>query len=248
MLVGTADIAELARTAPVMTEYYADGILFDHVTCFQMTLEMRNGARQAVLPPALHPTIPAALSLQAWKVRGSPWGNFDMVVNRISCRSGVRARGFTRQVICSSAEVANAMASTFGYPTTVGEIKFSNSYSGVDLKVILNERLSLAVIATDPDPMGPNDVQYTSTLNLAHTPNGLRMVQLEEDRQASKVDRLKARLNSFQPDCWGSELFDPYLVASASVCEEQITMKPIRFVCLPDQLAFTGTEPARNGT
>ena len=34
----------------------------------------------------------------------------------------------------------------------------------------------LVVAALDPQPLGAEDVQYTSTLNLAHTPNGLRLV------------------------------------------------------------------------
>jgi len=58
--------------------------------------EMRKSAREAVLPPSLHPTIPPALSIQVWRVAESPWGAFHWALTRISCRSGVRCARFSR--------------------------------------------------------------------------------------------------------------------------------------------------------
>ena len=65
MITGTADVQTLAEGAATIPTYYQDPILLEQVHCYQLTLEMHNQAREAVLPPALHPTIPPALSLQA---------------------------------------------------------------------------------------------------------------------------------------------------------------------------------------
>ncbi len=246
MLVGSADIKSLAAHAAAIDSYYQEPINLGQVHCYQVTLEMHNQAREAVLPPALHPTLPPALSLQAWQVEDSLWGAFHMVINRVSCRSGVRARGFTARVICSNAEATEALRALFGFPAVTGAIQFTHSYSGVELEVLDGTDSVLSLSATDPDPMGLTDVQYTSTLNLAYTPNGLRMVQLEADHQASKVDRLSSTLKQFDPTFWGNSLFDPYKVVSSSLCTEYVSFKPIRFVCKPDELAFTGTEPAKH--
>ncbi len=100
----------------------------------------------------------------------------------------------------------------------------------------------LKVRALDPEPMGNDDVQYTGTLNLAYTPNGLRLVQLEADHVATRVERLKAQLLHFEPRAWGSAHLDPYRVVSASLARESVMFPPIRFVCKVDELAFTGTE------
>ena len=95
--------------------------------------------------------------------------------------------------------------------------------------------------------MGLNDVQYTGTLNLAHTPNGLRMLQLEASHQASRVERLSSRLLEFVPAAWGNKLLAPYYVVSSSIANETVTFPPVRFVCKADELAFTGTEQVKVG-
>ena len=90
--------------------------------------------------------------------------------------------------------------------------------------------------------MDVDDVQYTGTMNLAHTPNGLRLVQLEADHTATRVERLTARLEAFDAAAWGNALLDPYFVVSSSLALEEIVMPQLRFVCSPDELAFTATE------
>ena len=245
MLVGTANLETLAASAPTIESFQEEAVDFGQVVCLQVTAEMRNQAREAVLPSSLHPTIPPAISIQAWQVTSSPWGEFTFVFNRVSCRSGVRARGFTTAAFCSSAEALSAMTRIFGFPVRIADISFRHGYDGADLTVTEQQQTVLQVSAVDPEPMGLTDVQYTGTLNLAHTPNGLRLVQVEVHRQAEKVDRLNARLLSYNGTAMGNELLDPYRVVSASVVTETIDMPAIRFVCKADELAFTGTEPVK---
>lgn len=242
MIVGSADIATLSADAPTIATYRPEPVALTEVECFQLTAEMRNTAREAVLPPALHPTVPPALSLQAWNVGGSPWGPFSMALARVSCRSGVRARGFTTRLVASTDEAAEGMAATFGFPSATGDVALRRHYDGVDVSVALVGQEILGVSALDPDPMGIDDVQYTGTMNLAHTPNGLRLVQVEAEHEATRVERLTARILSFDAAGWGNDLLDPYHVVSASIALEQVAMPPLRFVCKVDELAFTGTE------
>ncbi|MDA0978002.1 MAG: hypothetical protein O3B72_05555, partial [Proteobacteria bacterium] len=74
MLTGTADITQLAADAPTIEAFLDQAVLFPEVYCLQVTLEMRKASREALLPPALHPTIPPAISIQAWQVLDGPWG------------------------------------------------------------------------------------------------------------------------------------------------------------------------------
>ncbi len=242
MLVGTADVQSLAQRAATIESFVDAPVRWGEVICFQVVLEMRNRAREAVLPPGLHPTVPAALSLQAWSVGQSEWGAFRMVVARVSCRSGVRARGFTTGVLASTASAAEGLRGTFGYPAKPASINFRHSYDGVDLAAVVDDKEVVAVKAIDPEPMAPSDVQYTGTMNLAHTPKGLRLIQLEADHQLDRVERLQAALVSFDGAAFGNELLKPYQVVSASLASGSVTIAPIRFVCRPDELAFSGTE------
>ena len=95
MLIGTASVADLAVRASTIEHFTGETIRFDGVELLQLTAEMKNAARVAVLPPALHPTVPATLSVQVLNIRESPWGPFSFAVCRVGRRSGVRARGFT---------------------------------------------------------------------------------------------------------------------------------------------------------
>lgn len=243
MLVGSADVDVLAQDAAVIHAFNKDAVVFDDLVCFQMTAEMHNQAREPVLPPALHPTVPPALSIQVWQIGRSPFGAFNMALARVSCRSGVRARGFTTQVLTSTDEATEGMRTTFGSPARQGDIDFRHSYHGVDITVRTGNSGILKISALDPEPMDLNDVQYTGTLNLANTPNGLRLVQLEAHHDATRVERLQAKLRHFDAAAWGNPLLDPYRVVSASIATETVTFPAIRFVCKVDETAFTGTEP-----
>jgi hypothetical protein len=104
----------------------------------------------------------------------------------------------------------------------------------------------LVVAALDPQPLGPEDVQYTSTLNLAHTPNGLRLVQVETNHEADSVERVAARIVRFEGEVWGDGRLDPYHVVTTTVARDRsITLPPVRFVCRADVSAFEGTESVR---
>jgi hypothetical protein len=228
--------------APTIADYFAEPIVFQNATLFQLVMEMRNGAREAVLPPSLHPTIPPTLSLQLWQVGESPWGPFRMAVARVSCRGGVRARGFTTAVAASTDLAVEALRNNFGYAARRADIHFATSYSGVEAAVAESGRDSFRANAVDPVPMGADDVQYTGTLNLAHVPSGLRLVQVEFHLEPQRVERLEAELRAFTPAAWGNDRLDPYYVVAASLASGTVTFPPLRFLLRPDELAFTGTE------
>ena len=237
MIVGSADLDRLASGAATMETWPADDVELTGVECFQLIAEMRSTAREAVLPPALHPTIPPALSIQAWNVTDGPWGPFSFVHTRVSCRAGVRARGFTTAAVATTEAAATGLAAHFGFPTRVGPVSLRRHYDGVDLEVD-----GLRATGLDPNPLGADDVQYTGTLNLADTPNGLRLVQVEARHSGDRVERVGGRLLDFDGATWGDPLLAPYHVVSTSIAVETVTIPAVRFVCRPEELAFTGTE------
>ena len=243
MLIGTASIAELARSAPTITRFVAEPVVLTGAVWFQMTAEMRNGAREAVLPPSLHPTVPSVLSIQGARVNDSPWGAFAMALVRVGCRSGVRARGFSTALLVSSEPACAGLRDGFGFPARVADVALSHGYIGIELDVAIGGRRALGVTALDPEPMHAEDVQYTGSLNLAYTPRGLRLVQVEMDHTSRQVERVRTTLRAFDGGALGNPLLDPYYVVSGSVAHGDVTIPPVRFVCRPEELAFTGTEP-----
>lgn len=243
MIRGTATVAELARTAPTLRAWPRQPLHLGEVVCVQCTAEMRNSARETVLPPSLHPTVPASLSLQAWHVGESPFGAFGFAIARIGCRSGVRARGFAAKAYASTQAAADGLRDAYGLPVDVAAVQVRRHYSGAEVVVEQAGAVLLHFIGLDPEPMGNDDVQYTGTMALAQTPMGLRLVQVEADHHATHVERLTPQLRTFVPAAWGNGLLVPSRVVSSSVADERIELPPIRFVCRPEETAFTGTEP-----
>jgi len=243
MLRGNADLAQLELAAPAVDAFSTEAVALTDIVCFQLNAELPEAAREAVLPPALHPTIPAAMSLQVFRVGGSAWGPFNMALLRVSCRSGVRARGFSLAGIADSAAAVAGLRAQLGFPLREGRVRLRHGYDATEIAVQTERGTIAAVKAVDPEPMGQNDVQFTGTLNAARTPRGLRLLQVESQCQPDQAERLRAGPLQFDGAGWGEPLLQPTLViAAAVVVAPEWLLPPLRFVCKADELAFTGTE------
>ena len=245
MLSGTADVAVLASRAPTMTSFEAAPVTFAGVEVVQAVFEMRWVARQATLPPGLHPTNPPIIVFLAWQVPESPWGPFSLAQVRVGCRSGVRPRGLVIGGVNDNPDAAVALASGWGLPGRPGHVELRRGYDAVELEVVVEGRAVLALVARHPDPLRPTDVQYTVTMTLAHTPKGLRLVQVEPDYELARVERLRARTTAFDPAAWGHAALAPSTPVSATIGVGDVTLPRLRFVSRPDVAAFEGTEAVR---
>ena len=266
MISGTASVDELAAGAPEITAFGTESVRLGGVTGLSLVAELRRPAREAVLPPGLHPIVPPAMSLLAWDVTESPWGPFAAAFVRIVCRSGARARTFCAGAAVSTEAATAGLRSELGFPAQHAQVTLRRHYDEVDLNVTaLDGRQDdgvdvtvasngdgaaapagtgtmLELSALDPDPLSVGDLQHVGSMNLAHTPMGLRLVQIETHHEPSRVERLAARIDAFDAVAWGQPLLDPYWVVSCSVSLEDIEIPPIRFVCDPAKPAAEGTE------
>jgi hypothetical protein len=248
MLTGTADADVLADRlpAPIIEAWATEALELRQVTVLQMIVELRRPAREALLPSALHPTDPPALSIQAWRVGDSALGPFTAAHTRLSCRSGVRARGLTTAAFVDNPAAAALLRDQFGYPCRLADVRLDSHYDGCDLDVTVDGDAVLVISGLDPNPLGPDDVQYTATLNLAHTPNGLRLVQVESHHEADSVERVGGRVVAFDAEAWGDDRLDPYHVVTTTLARDRtLTLPAVRFVCRADVNAFEGTESVR---
>ena len=227
---------------PRLAGFAARPVSLPGATILQAMFEMPGSAREAIVPAGLHPTNPAALVLQAWLCPESPWGAFSLVQARAQTRSGVRPRGFVTGAACDNAVAAEALAAGFGFPALAAEIHWKRAYDTVRLAVVRGGETILAFEGADPDPLAAGDVQFSGTMNLADTPNGWRLVQIDPEVRATRAERLRPRLAAFVPAAWGDARLDPYHPVSASITQGDIQIPAIRFVCKPSELAFTGTE------
>lgn len=245
MLTGTADPDRLAAGAATATidAWHPGDTRLEGVTSLQLIAELRRAGREELLPPGLHPTDPPSLHIHWWQVADSPWGPFTWCHTRLSCRSGARARALTTAAVVDQGAAAAGLGSRFGFPVRVGDVRLGLHYDRGEANVSIDGAVALQVTALDPTPLPANSVQATSTMNLARTPLGLRLVQVEVRPSTTGVERVRARVGPFDAMVWGDARLDPYHVVSAVVVHDgSVTLPAVRFVCRPDLNAFEGTE------
>jgi hypothetical protein len=242
MLTGTADPEALAARAPVMETLDAGPLRLEGVEVVQAAFEIPYACRDPLLPPALHPTTPPLMLILAWRVAESPWGPFTMAQARISCRSGVRPRGFVTGCIVDRADAVRGLAAGWGLPTVVGTVDLQRGYDRAELIAGRDGSPAIHLVGVDPDPLGPGDVQFSVTTTLARTPRGLRLVQVEPEYELRRVERVRPRIVSFDGAAWGLPGVVPRYPVSATVSVGEITIPRLRFLSRPDVTAFEGTD------
>jgi hypothetical protein len=244
MLSGIADVAVLAEGAPDVTAFPTEPLLCPGAEVLQVVWEVWGEARAAVLPPGLHPVTPAAITWSWLRAPESVVGPFTLAQVRVLCRSGVRGRGFHVSGFVDNPDAAELLASRWGYRLAVADIvSLARRYHGTRGHVVVpGRRTVLDCGLAFPQPLSGDDLQYTDTMHLAHTPLGLRLLQVECDYRFGHADRGRPVLGGFDPEAWGQPLLRPSYPVSASSAAADVSILPVRFVCRPEVSAFVGTE------
>jgi hypothetical protein len=251
MLSGTATVDELMPHAATMADFATAACELPGTQILQLMFETAVGGRQTSLPAGLHPTNPPSMVVQAWHSPESEWGAFSLATARVQCRSGLRPRGFVQGCIVDNADAAAALAARWGFPARVGEVALDIGYHDSHLAVAIDGAHGavpvLQVRALDPLPLGNDDVAFSGTLTLANTPRGPRLVQVDTDLVCERAERLVATMPTIDGAAFG--LHPSVTVThpvSASLSRGTLTLQPLRYVCRPDELAFTGTESTQD--
>ena len=242
MLVGTADLDGLSDGAPTLPSFDTALLRLEGVETFQVFCEMKREGVESLLPPGLHPTLPPVVTWLVQRVAGSPWGPFGMAQCRVECRSGLRPRGFLRAGVIDNAKASSELAARWGYALSDGEVALERGYDRSRASVVVAGEEILDLRLEDPQPLRPADAYYVANMNLAHTPNGLRLVQVDPDFEVERAERGKAILRRFDAAAWSSVGIRPSNPVAALLTKGSVTLPALRYVCRPDILAFTGTE------
>ena len=149
--------------------------------------------------------------------------------------------------MCDNAVALDALRARWGFPARLGSVELRRHYDAVDVTVAVEDATVVAVRGVDPDPLDPNDVQYSGSVALANTPRGLRLIQIEYDVTPTRAERLRPVLEAFDARGFGVHpAVEPYYPVSGSIANGRITLHRLRFVSRPDEIAFTGTEPVND--
>jgi len=242
MLTGSADPAVLARGAPTLESFATEPLKLHGVETLQVFYEIESAGTASLLPPGLHPTLPPAVTWLVQRIAESPWGEFRMAQCRVECRSGLRPRGFLRGGVVDDEGAAAELASRWGYVLRPGEIRLDRAYDRIRATVTGEGRELLDLELRDPMPLRNADAYHVANMHLAHTPRGLRLIQVDPEFEVERAERGRPSLRSFDAAAWRCEGVRPSHPVAASFTLASLTLPALRYVCRPEVLAFEGTE------
>ena len=244
MLTGTADVDALAADAPTLSAFATEALVCPGAEVLQVVWEIwgDGDAREAVLPPGLHPVAPPTLTWSWLRAPESVAGPFTLAQTRVVCRSGVRGRGFHVAGFIDNPDAARLLTSQWGFRLALADVSLERLYHGTRGRVSLGGEIVLDCGLTLPQPISGSDLQYTDTMHLAHTPLGLRLVQVECDFGFGPAERGNPTLAAFAASHWGQPRLRPSYPVSASSAVADVSVMRVRFVCRPGTSAFVGTE------
>ena len=244
-LAGSLDLRALLEDAPTVTLSDRE-MRIEGVEILQVLYEVSASDIEALVPPALNPTIPPVVSFLAYRAPDSEFGPFSLVQTRLTARAAVRPRAFLVSARCDNPAAADALATTWGFRIEPAEIELRRFHDRVDCRVVSERRAMLEVSLIDPEPITGHDIQYPPGMHLARVTDQEgtrpRLVQVDTEYEFRRADRGNPLLHSFDAAAWGDDRLRATQPVSASFTACDVILTPVRYICNPDIPAAEGTQ------
>ncbi len=240
-LTGTRDLTAAAADAPLLTSLDTEPWELKGAQHLQLHYEL-GGDREALLPPALHPSIPPTLLVNVTHVPDSEVGAFTLATVRVGCRAGARPRGLLVRGYCDSAAATAVLRERWGLPLALADVRLDPSYARAVTSVTLDGAPILAGELVDPQPITGADVQYMATLALARVARDgeeTLLLQVDPDYTFERAQRGRPRLTAFDAHAWNLPGATAAHPISASLTTVDVTFPRLRYLIHP------GRDPLR---
>jgi hypothetical protein len=164
-------------------------------------MEMPMQDAMAILPPALHPSMPAHLSVTFHRVADGPAGAFQFAIVGIGCRAGIRPRMLTTAVFASSQAGTDFLRHHGNFPAQTADVMVRDSYCGLDSAVSVDGRKVLDITTFSPEPVlgGGAAVKFCAPLNPITYLGRKALLQVDIGFEYHETGRGKPRIRSFDP-------------------------------------------------
>lgn len=240
---GTLNVKSRLAGSPALAAQRGDPWQLNGARILNLSFEIEDAPGDALLPPAMHPSIPSYVLFNITEYSQSPVGPFMIGEVRIVGRAGLFPRGFVLKSFVNSAGAREELSKRWGYPVAAGEISLESRHDRIIGVVTAEGRPVLEIELTDRETVTPGDVLYYSSMHLVRGETGAGLLaQVEPDFAILQAERGHPLLRVFDAAAWGVgnnlRVTNP-MSASFTTCD--VTLPPIRFACDPER-------PAREST
>ena len=247
-LYGALDLATLQTPLARMADLDTEAWTLPDAEILQLSWEVGEDTLP-LLPRAMHPAVPAYVSITVTRYPVSPVGPFLLAQVRLMGRAGAHPRGLVMGAVASTRPAVDELRARWGYPATLGQVALIRYHDRVAAEVRRDGESILDAALLGPEMISPGDVQYIASVTLAEVPEAegpqRRIVQVDPDYTLKRAERGRPHASRFAAEAWGVPgltLLHP-ISASATVCDTDLPR--IRFVMDAEIPAFRGTRRIR---
>ena len=247
-LYGSLDLAPALGRIPVLPHLDTEPWALPQAEILQLLFEVPS-ATQALLPPALHPALPAYGVIAVIRYPESPVGPFTWAALRLGCRAGAHPRGLVMAGVASSAAAAEALKQRWGLPVEAGTVQLTRRHDRTMVRVERDGRRVLEAALVDAEAIAASDVQYINWVTLARAPlDGTAqtlLIQVDPRHTIHKAERGRPEVNLIDAAAWnapGLTVRDPII---ATFTTSDTDLPRIRFVMDPAVPVLKGTRRIR---
>jgi|SRR5271157_1312050 len=242
--LGKLDVKSFGALAPTIDGYKTEPWVLKQAKILNLAFEVDDLSADNLVPPAMHPVIPAYTTMNISVYPDSSVGPFSIAEVRVMGRAGVRPRGFVLRSFVDNEAARRELAARWGYPVAPGQIHLELRHDRVQARVTIEGKTALEIESIDRDVISGGDIQYVASMHLARNKEDgkLVLVQIDPEYTFAKAERGRPRLIAMDESSWRADghlkITNP-ISASFATCD--VTLPRIRYVCDPDRPAFQGT-------
>lgn len=205
-LSGTADVTVAAASAPRLRGLDSERWSLPGAELLQASYEVAEEPSLALLPPALHPSIPPYATFSFLSCPESPVGPFRLAQVRLVARSGIRPRGYLLQAWTDSKPAAEELAARWGFTIELAEVDLDSRHDAVSGRVQRQGRTILQADLEIPEAISGSDLSYPSSLHLCRVDDTGEeqpcLVQVDPEYTFHRAERGRPRLRCFAADAF----------------------------------------------
>jgi hypothetical protein len=241
---GQLNVKSWEASLPLIDGYATEPWILKKAQILNLAMEVDDLSADHLIPPAMHPVIPAYANLTVVHYPESPVGAFSIAEVRVMGRAGVRPRGFPLRSYVDNEAARRELANRWGYPVAPGEIHLTLRHDRVQAKVTAEGRVALEIEMLDREIISGGDIQYVASMHLARNKQDQKtvLVQVDPEYAFAKAERGRPRLIVCDPASWRSgdylKLTNP-IASTFTICD--VTLPKLRYFCDPLRPAMQGT-------
>jgi Acetoacetate decarboxylase (ADC) len=242
--LGTLDLAAFSKGAPVINGFRTEPWVLKGAKILEVHHEIDDDPADALLPRAMHPSIPAYAIINVTSYPESPAGPFAIAEVRIAGRTGVRPRGFVLRSFCNNEAARAELTARWGYPVAPADVRLTLRHDRVVGRVTVEGRTVLEAEMLDRDAISGGDIQYIASMHLARNreDDKLVLVQVDPEFTFSRAERGRLNIGTLDNQAFRADdhlrLTNP-MMASFAIAE--VALPKLRYVCNPELPAIQGT-------